>query len=78
MAFKRLARFEDGGSTHYGDVLESDENSYLVQKLKGSISSGFESDLSRPIRVEKVPDSNSIQLLRLFGNADLQKAALSA
>ncbi|KAH6667459.1 hypothetical protein B0J14DRAFT_629451 [Halenospora varia] len=54
MAFKKLARFEDGGSVHYGDVLGSDESGYLVQKLNGNISSGFEFDTSKPIRVDKL------------------------
>lgn len=54
MGFSKLVRIETGGAAHYGDLISSEGGEYLVQKLSGSISSGFEADGSEPVRVKKV------------------------
>jgi hypothetical protein len=54
MAFDRLARFEHEGATHYGDLVETTEEGYLVKKLNGSITDGFTSTSGDAVLVENV------------------------
>ncbi len=35
MAFKRLVRFAQGGSTHFGDLIKTSGSTHTVKKLQG-------------------------------------------
>ncbi|KAF2186230.1 hypothetical protein K469DRAFT_664084 [Zopfia rhizophila CBS 207.26] len=41
MSFSSLVRFDFNGQPSYGDLLETNENSYVVRKLDGNIKKGF-------------------------------------
>ncbi|KAF5701111.1 fumarylacetoacetate hydrolase [Fusarium mundagurra] len=42
MVFERLVRFEENGSSYYGNLISSSQDSYKVEKLSGNLEQGFQ------------------------------------
>ncbi|OAL43999.1 hypothetical protein IQ07DRAFT_664497 [Pyrenochaeta sp. DS3sAY3a] len=54
MTFARLVRYAHNGATHYGNLVESTENGFLVQRLAGSVTEGFTEASEEKILVDRL------------------------
>lgn len=54
MTFARLVRYAHNGATHYGNLVESTEKGFYVQRLAGSVTAGFTKISEERILVERV------------------------
>ncbi|CZR49039.1 uncharacterized protein FPRO_12476 [Fusarium proliferatum ET1] len=42
MGFQKLVRFEEDGSSHYGNLINTSQGGYEVEKLTGNLEKGFQ------------------------------------
>jgi hypothetical protein len=57
MTFSKLVRYVLDRQVYYGELLGKDGGGFTVQRLNGSIDSGFESSGDEPVVVKTVRPS---------------------
>jgi hypothetical protein len=60
MAFSKLVRYEHGGKSCYGDLLEHTENGFLVKELSGNLADGLKATVTEPVQVQTVRKAQAL------------------
>lgn len=58
MGFQKLVRFEEDGSSHYGNLINTSQGGYEVEKLTGNLEKGFQ-PTKQVVTVSKVCDQSN-------------------